>query len=120
MKNLRLVRNEIGFTQKELAQLLGVSQQSYSDYENERTEPDLPTLSKIADVLNTSVDYLLGRTVELGGTVLPSPAPELPQDEQQLLALYRKMSHPQKIRVIAYSEGLLSTHTGVQTPKNLA
>ena len=37
MKNLRLVRNEIGFTQKELAQLLGVSQQSYSDYENEIT-----------------------------------------------------------------------------------
>lgn len=48
--------------QKELATYLHVSISTISNYENNIHEPDLPTLIKIADYLNTSADYLLGRT----------------------------------------------------------
>ena len=90
MKNLRTARNEAGYTQKALATLLNISQQCYSDYENERTEPDLTTLSKIAETLNTSVDYLLGRTDELG-TIVPKPSTvsALSEGEETLLRYFR-------------------------------
>lgn len=117
---IRELREENHLSMKELGDKIGSSDAAVCKWENGITEPKSAYILKLANFFNVSTDYLLGRTDELGGTVLPSPAPELPQDEQQLLALYRKMSHPQKIRVIAYSEGLLSTHTGVQTPKNLA
>ena len=47
---------------KELAALLGITEGAVSNYENGRRQPDLQMLLKIADVLNCSTDYLLGRT----------------------------------------------------------
>ena len=46
------------------------------------------SLAKIADYLNCSTDYLLGRTAAPETT-----APFLPQKEQQLLAAYK--AHPE-------------------------
>lgn len=92
MENLRSARIESGYTQKSLAMLLNISQQCYSDYENERTEPDLTTLSKIADLLKTSVDYLLGRSDDLGYVTVQSPAPSLSEKEETLLRYFRSLS----------------------------
>lgn len=117
---LKELREEKRLTQQEVATAIGGNQSNLAKWELGKVEPSASFVIKLANFFNVSTDYLLGRTDELGGTVLPSPAPELPQDEQQLLALYRKMSHPQKIRVIAYSEGLLSTKTGIRFPNNLA
>lgn len=117
---IRELREENHLSMKELGDKIGSSDAAVCKWENGITEPKSAYILKLANFFNVSTDYLLGRADELGGTVLPSPAPELPQDEQQLLALYRKMSHPQKIRVIAYSEGLLSTKTGIRFPNNLA
>ena len=49
------------FTQREVAQRLGISQPSYIRYENGSTEPTLENLVKIADLYDVSVDFLLGR-----------------------------------------------------------
>ena len=51
-------------TQKQIAQMLGMSQTGYSKYET--GENDIPTLIliKLADFYGTSTDYLLGRTDE--------------------------------------------------------
>ncbi len=113
MKNLKIARNESGYTQKSLALLLNISQQSYSDYENERTEPDLKTLSKIADLLNCSVDYLLDRTDDFGSVIASPTAPILSEEESNLLTLFHKMTHAQKVRFMAYGEGMV----GIDVPK---
>ena len=49
-------------TQKQLAQLLGMSQTGYSKYET--GENDIPTsiLIRLARIYDTSIDYLLGET----------------------------------------------------------
>ena len=88
--NLREARKEAGYTQKQLSELLGISQQSYSDYENERTFPDKDTLLKLAGCLNVSTDYLLGRTDELGAVVMPG-AMQLSDSERELLLRYRQL-----------------------------
>jgi transcriptional regulator with XRE-family HTH domain len=59
---LRDLREDKDLSQKELAQILGMSQTGYSKYET--GENDVPTqiLMKLADFYHTSVDYILGRT----------------------------------------------------------
>lgn len=89
MKNLKDARTDVGLTQKQLAQKIGISQQSYSDYENGRTFPDATTLIELANALNVSIDYLLGRTDDLGAVVISNHSvPHLTEDEAELLRLY--------------------------------
>ena len=58
---LKELRKEYNISQKELADKLFLSQNGYSSYENERTEPNISTLCKLADFYNVSLDYLVGR-----------------------------------------------------------
>lgn len=44
-----------------MAAKLNITQPSYIRYENGTSEPSLETLTKIADIFDVSVDYLLGR-----------------------------------------------------------
>ena len=55
------LREDKGYKQKEFAHLLNVSPGCLSKYETGRSEPSLEMLVKMADLLGTSVDYLLGR-----------------------------------------------------------
>ena len=61
-KRLRDLREDRDMTQKQVAQMLGMSQTGYSKYET--GENDIPTqiLIRLADFYKTSTDYLLGRT----------------------------------------------------------
>ena len=61
-RRIRDLREDRDLTQKQIAQMLGMSQTGYSKYET--GENDIPTsiLIKLADLYDTSVDYLLGRT----------------------------------------------------------
>jgi len=59
---LRDLREDSDLTQKQLAEILGMSQTGYSKYET--GENDIPThiLIKLADFYHTSTDFILGRT----------------------------------------------------------
>lgn len=60
MNNFYNARINCGYTQKEVAELLGISRQAYCSYETQTRQPDPSTLIKLAKVFNTTVDYLLG------------------------------------------------------------
>ena len=69
--NLRELRTSRGMSQKELAELIGVTQQAVQQYERDKIEPDINGLKRIADVFDVSVDYLIGHTAsESGGHVV--------------------------------------------------
>jgi len=61
-KNLKEVRMQKGLSQKQMAELLGVSYRTYQNYELMTREPKLEILIRIADLYNVSLDYLVGRT----------------------------------------------------------
>lgn len=61
-KRLREERNRLGLLQKEMAAKLNMPPNTYNGYETGKRLPDMETVSKIADILGVSVDYLLGRT----------------------------------------------------------
>lgn len=67
-QRLRAARKAKGLTQEELAKKIHTKKATISNYENGYSSPNNETLSLLADVLMTSVDYLLGRTDD------PSPA----------------------------------------------
>lgn len=61
-KNIRSIREDNDVTQQQMAELLSVSQNTYSQYETGKIEWTASTLIKIADYFDVSVDYLLDRT----------------------------------------------------------
>ena len=61
MNRIRELRKQKNMTMKELGKLVGVSESTISLYENDKHEPDLITLGRIADALDVTVDELLGR-----------------------------------------------------------
>ncbi len=60
-KRLKQERLACRYTQRDMAKLLHITQPSYIRYENGSSQPTLEKLAAIADILDVSVDYLLGR-----------------------------------------------------------
>ena len=61
-ENIRSLRIDKGLTQKQVAEVLGISQNTYSQYEIGVLNYPVDALMKLADLYGVSVDYLLGRT----------------------------------------------------------
>ena len=57
--NLKSVRNEAGYTQRQIADKLGVVESCYANWEQGRTEPNISTLRKLGEIFGVSVDELL-------------------------------------------------------------
>lgn len=60
-KRLREMRMKRGFTQQHLADLLNIALRSYQCYETGTRTPCYDLLILMADILDVSLDYLLGR-----------------------------------------------------------
>lgn len=91
LKNLKKLRENAGISQKQLADSIGVSQQSINKYENHKIEPDIDTMVKIADYFETSVDYLIGHSA-IRRKIEITKGYELNADECSLILRYRKLS----------------------------
>ena len=61
-RNLRGIREDRDIKQREIAEILNVSQNTYSQYENGVISLTADVLVKLADFYGVSVDYLLDRT----------------------------------------------------------
>ena len=64
------LRKAKGYSQVELARIIGISNLGYCRWENGVFEPSNADLVKLADALETTTDYLLGRDVD--NTLTPS------------------------------------------------
>lgn len=62
MERLKLLREIKQVSQQEIANYLGVTRQSYSNYETGNRQPDFKALSKLSEYFGVSTDYLLGLT----------------------------------------------------------
>ena len=57
-KNIARLRKEKGLTQRELGEMLGVSNQAVSKWESEITSPDVSVFPSLADVFECSIDEI--------------------------------------------------------------
>lgn len=59
-QRIRLLRQARNMSQVELANRLGVTKQSVSNWENDNILPSIEMLMKLAAVFSVSTDYMLG------------------------------------------------------------
>lgn len=63
-ERLKALRKQVKLTQAQIAEKLDISQQTYASWERGVKKPTQENLVKIAQVLNVSVDYLVGNSEE--------------------------------------------------------
>lgn len=111
---LRMLRKQTGVTQKEIAQSLNIDRSTYAYYETDKTNPDLNTLRRMANIFHVSTDYLLGidmpsvhtASVRDRGpeapTVSEGTLSALPEDERVFILLYRQLDTKQKENLVRF------------------
>lgn len=65
-KNLRGIREDRDIKQKDIAKILNVSQNTYSQYETGVISLTAEVLIKLSDYYNVSIDYLLDKAIQSG------------------------------------------------------
>ncbi|MDU4959547.1 MAG: helix-turn-helix transcriptional regulator [Sporomusaceae bacterium] len=63
-ERIRNLREDRDMTQAQVAKYLRIHQTTYSDYELGKLNIPVPVLNKLADLFETSIDYLVNRTNE--------------------------------------------------------
>jgi transcriptional regulator with XRE-family HTH domain len=66
-EKIKQARNEMGYSQEQLAETLAVSRSAIAKWETDKGMPDINNLKAISQVLNVSIEYLLddGTTLDL-------------------------------------------------------
>ena len=83
-ESLKRFRSQMGLTQKQVADAIGMRESSYQRYEQGRSLPSVAILEQIADAFDVSTDYLLGRTDTPNFNVAP------PSIDESAIAEIRK------------------------------
>ena len=104
-KRLKDLRSEKNLTQKQLADMLVLSKNSICEYEKGRSEPNIDTLIKLADIFNCSIDYLVGHANEFGVININA---SLDNEEVFLLSAFKNLSPEAKQYLISSAEFLLN------------
>lgn len=99
MENLKILRKRINLTQKEVADAVGITFQTYSYYETGRTNPTPEMLCKLADFFGVTVDELLGRTPQLFD--------DARIERPEVLDLFEQLNVAEQERALGYMERML-------------
>lgn len=85
-KRLKQRRKDLGLTQTQLAEKVNTKKTTISNYETGYSTPSNEMLSDLADALQTTADYLLGRTDNDSMTDNTSVTPDLINDPDLQIA----------------------------------
>lgn len=99
LQRLKELRKQINISQKQLADVVQVSQQSINKYENHDVQPDLDTLMRLAAYFNVSVDYLIGFS-DYPHSFVEQAGQALSNEELQFLSLFHKLSAEEKDSIL--------------------
>ena len=101
-QRLRKLREELGLTQDELAEKIGVAVLQINRYEQHNSQPKAELVARMAQALDVSADYLLGLTDD------PAPAGlskgELSAKERAAIAAWRRGEPYEAVKVIVGDE----------------
>lgn len=106
---LKEVRKAAGLTQREVAAYVGVNQNTYSYWENEKTKIDSESIAKLAKLFNVSIDYLLdGSPCKTNIENFISEKPAVRSDEEKLLGVYNSLDEQSKNQLMSVAYLIMS------------
>lgn len=85
-KNLRKFRKRKGYSQQNLAKVLGYGYTAIANYESGRNEPSFDCLIKLAEILDVTIEELLGM--------------KLRTEEQRLISSFKKLDDEKKKMIL--------------------
>ena len=98
---LKEIRKQLGFSQEDIANQLGVHNTTYGNWELGKTEPDIDNLIKLSKIFRTSIDHLLGLETEIINIK------SLGDSEAYLIKKILKMNELELAKTRAYVTGLM-------------
>ena len=98
-KRIAALRREKGLKQDDLAQMLEVSPQAVSKWENDQTCPDISLLPKLAKILGVTVDELLSGKQEMQPVVTLVPEEQRKDIKDMMLRIVVDSHEGDKVRV---------------------
>ena len=117
-KRIAALRREKNLKQDDLAQMLEVSPQAVSKWENDQTYPDISLLPKLAKILGVSVDELLSGKQELQPVVTLVPEDQRKDIKDMMLRIVVDSADGDKVRVnLPMALVQLAMEIGVEMPQ---
>lgn len=95
--NLKTARQLKGYSQRALAELIGATQSTVSNWELGYRSPDISTVKKLAAILGVSVDALTDTVDE---------SPRLSDEEKTALELFRALDPADRAATIAMMDAV--------------
>lgn len=119
-ERLRYLREEHGFTQRELAKICNVSPQCICSLEQGTRFPTGSTVAELARVLNVSSDYLLGLENDFGVRGVGTADSSYSSEERQVIENYRALNASGKKLINDTIKTLLAATAGSDRKKNIS
>src|SRR5574344_870185 len=111
MNNIKKLRVKRNITQVDLAKIINVKQETISAYESGKAQPSADALIKMANIMNTSTDYLLGR-IEDDSPLTNFNFKEMNPKTYKMLNNFIMLKEKQKDDVLWYSEAVRKKELG--------
>ena len=105
-ERIATIRKNMKLSQEKFGELAGVSQRTVAFWESGERMPSHSTISVLADRLDISVDYLLGRTDVITRTNKKQPAVQHGELLENVIARVRDLPDPALSRLSDFLEGL--------------
>ncbi len=74
MERLKVLRKKAGYTQADVAAMLGIDRSTYAKYETGQSEPNFEMLQKLSTLFHASIEFLINgasQPASTGGTWVP-------------------------------------------------
>ena len=101
MIRLYELRVEKNLSQRAIATKLNISQGTYNNWENSRTQPSIEQLIALSKLFNVSIDYIVGNSDECG---IVHAEKEISAEEYSLLKAFQQLTEEEKFYLIRFLE----------------
>ncbi len=118
--NIRNLRKRSGYTQKQVADLLGLDRSTYSYYELGKIKPDIATIMKLANIFGVHYTEILesegssglsdsfsGRNIVEKSSVEKLCFERVTQEEKKFLDIFRNLSKDDREETIKFMNAKL-------------
>lgn len=105
---LKEARQSAGLTQKEVATVVGVNQNTYSYWENGKTKIDSESLAKLSELFGVTTDFLLGKAPCKTIVDSVNDKPAVRSDEEKLLGVYNSLDQESKTQLMSVAYLIMS------------
>lgn len=105
---LKEARKSAGLTQKEVATVVGVNQNTYSYWENGKTKIDSESLAKLSELFGVTTDFLLDKAPCKTNVDSVNDKPAVRSDEEKLLGVYNSLDQESKTQLMSVAYLIMS------------